>query len=384
VWAATQGPGLAQRLVADRLGLELADVAIHTTLIGGGFGRRIPQDYVLEAVDVSARVRRPVKVVWSREDDLGNDFYRPIAVSRLRGGLDARGAIVGWRHRLASPSILVGGVGDFIAGAAASAPRALRRLAGGIAARSLARGLIADASTAEGAAELPYAIGAIRVEVIQPELGVPVGFWRAVGHSHTALVTEAFLDELLAAGGQDPYLGRRALLAARPALRAVLDLAAAKAGWGAPLPAGVGRGIAVHESFGTRCAQVVEAVVRGGRVRVRRVVAAIDCGQVINPQLVVAQVEGAIIFGLSAALKQAITLQDGVVEQRNFGDYRALRMAECPVIEVHLMPSDAPPTGVGEPGLPPVAPALLGAIFAASGIRIRRLPIEPALREAAR
>jgi CO/xanthine dehydrogenase Mo-binding subunit len=246
----------------------------------------------------------------------------------------------------------------------------------------VARGLVPDQLSAEGAVELPYAIPAIRVEVTHAELGVPVGFWRSVGHSHTAFAVETFVEELLHAAGRDPFEGRRALLAGAPRLRHVLEIAAAAAGWGTPLPAGVGRGIACHSSFGSHCAEVIEAEVVGGAIRVRRVVAALDCGQIVNPQIVAAQLEGAIVFGLSAALREEITFVAGRVEQRGFADYGLLRMHECPAIEVHLVPQDDEPQGVGEPGVPPVAPALAGAIFAATGRRLRALPLARAMAEA--
>jgi isoquinoline 1-oxidoreductase beta subunit len=234
-------------------------------------------------------------------------------------------------------------------------------------------------TSVEGAADLPYAIPNLRVEYTPVETGIPVGFWRSVGHSHTAFVTECFFDELAHAAKQDPFELRRSLLAKHPRHKAVLELAAAKAGWGRALPAGVGRGIAVHESFHSYCAMVVEAAVEGKRVSVKRVVAAIDCGRVVNPQLVAAQLESGVIFGLSAALKQQVTFKKGRVQETNFNTYRSLRMFEAPVIETHVVPSIEPPSGVGEPGVPPVAPALCNAIFAATGKRIRSLPVEVAL-----
>ncbi len=384
IWAPTQAPGLAQRLAADRLGLPRSAVTVHTTLIGGGFGRRIQADYVLEAVELARALRRPVQVIWSREDDFANDFYRPMVVSRLVGGVAPGGEITGWHHRLVAPSIIEQRIGDFVISFLPDAlPRAIRRVAHA-APRAVARGLVPDKLSAEGAGELPYAIPAIRVEARHAELGVPVGFWRSVGHSHTAFAVEGFLDELLHAAGRDPYAGRRALLADAPRLRHVLDVAARAAGWGQPTPAGVGRGIAVHSSFGSHCAQVVEAEVVGADIRVRRVVAALDCGLIINPQIVTAQIEGAIVFGLSAALHEEITFTAGRVEQRSLNDYGTLRMHQCPAIEVHLVPGDGDPQGVGEPGVPPVAPALAGAIFAATGHRLRRLPLARALAEVAR
>ncbi|MDB4953786.1 MAG: aldehyde oxidase and xanthine dehydrogenase molybdopterin binding protein [Myxococcales bacterium] len=382
VWAPTQAPGIARWRVADAIGFDLDDVAIHTTLIGGGFGRRGLVDYAVEAAVVAQRAGRPVKVVFSREDDMENDWYRPMAVSRMRGAVDGK-TITAWHHRLVSQSIFAAEVGDF-AGALVpnAAPRALRRVMSTAVPRLAARGLLPDKTAFEGAAELPYAIPNLRVEYTPVETGIPVGFWRSVGHSHNGFVTESFLDELIHAAGLDAYHARHALLANHPRHRAVLDLAAEQAGWGASLPTGVGRGIAVHESFHSFCAIVIEASASGARAKVHRAVVAFDCGRVVNPQLVAAQAESAVIFGLSAALKQQVTFDRGRVRESNFNTYKSLRMFECPVIETHIVPSTASPTGIGEPGVPPVAPALCGAIFAATGIRIRKLPVELALAEA--
>jgi CO/xanthine dehydrogenase Mo-binding subunit len=388
VWAPTQTAGIARFRVAEAIGFDLDDVAIHTTLIGGGFGRRGLVDYAVEAARVAQRAKRPVKVVWSREDDLEHDWYRPMAVSSLRGSA-ARGAITSWHHRLVCQSILADEGGDFAGALVPDAtPRALRRVVSDSVPRAFARGIVIDSTAVEGAADLPYAIPNLRVEHTPVETPIKVGFWRSVGHSHNGFVTECFFDELAHAAGLDPVAARRGLLARAPRrdraetrqrLRGVLELAAAKAGWGTPLPPGVGRGIAVHASFKSYCAHVIEASVEGKRVRVHRVVSAVDCGRVVNPALVAQQIESAVIFGLSAAIYQRITHRAGQVQETNFGSYRALRMFECPPIETHIVPSTEDPTGIGEPGVPPVAPALCNAIFAATGKRIRTLPIVEAL-----
>lgn len=379
IWAPTQTPGVAQWRVAEAIGFDLDRVAIHQTLIGGGFGRRLLVDFCIEAARLAQRTGKPIQVIWSREDDQANDWYRPMALSRMRGAV-AGGTITGWHHRLVCQSIIAHEGADFIGALVPNAtPRALRRLVAASPGRALARGTIADTTSIEGAVDLPYAIPNLRLEYTPAETGIPVGFWRSVGHSHTAFVTESFFDELAAAAGRDPYELRRQLLANHPRHLGVLELAATRAGWGTPLPAGVGRGIAVHESFHSYCAMVIEAEVSGTRVIVRRVVAAVDCGRVVNPQLVVAQLESGVIFGLSAALKQQVSFSRGRVRETNFASYRSLRMFECPTIESHVVPSEEIPTGVGEPGVPPVAPALCNAIFAATGKRIRTLPIEAAL-----
>ena len=379
VWAPNQTPGIARWRVADAIGFDLDDVAIHTTLIGGGFGRRGLVDYCVEAALLAQKIDRPVKVVWSREDDQENDFYRPMAVSRIRGAVTP-GKITAWHHRLVTQSLSSEEGGDFVGALIPnSAPRSLRRFVSTSLPRTFARNVIPDETSVEGAADLPYAIPNLRVEYTPVEPGVPVGFWRSVGHSHNAFVTECFFDELCHAANLDPYRARYDLLTKHLRHRGVLELAATKAGWLSPLPAGVGRGIAVHYSFGSYCAQVIEASVEGNRVKVHRVVVALDCGRVVNPALVAQQAESAVVFGLSAALKQRITLRKGRVQETNFNTYRLVRMFECPPIETYIVPSTEKPTGVGEPGVPPVAPALANAIFAATGKRIRRLPIEPEL-----
>lgn len=357
IWTGTQFQTVDRASAAKVAGLPPEKVQIHTTLLGGGFGRRAnpASDFVVEAVQVAKVAKAPVKVVWTREDDLRGGWYRPMWHDRFEAGLDSSGNPVAWTHTIVGQSIMQG---------------------------TLFEGMMikdgVDGTSVEGAADLIYGVPNLQVDLHSPKIGVPVQWWRSVGHSHTGFSVEAFLDEVAHAGGKDPYELRRALLANQPRMLAVLDLAAHQANWGAKLPAGVGRGIAAHFSFDSYVAQVIEASVeKGGVVRVHRVVCAVDCGQTINPDTVIAQMEGGIIFGLTAALKNEITLKDGKVVQSNFHDYQMLRIYEAPKIEVYIVPSSANPTGVGEPGVPPVAPALVNALFAATGKRIRRLPIRP-------
>jgi isoquinoline 1-oxidoreductase beta subunit len=356
MWAGSQVPTIDQQVVARIVGVPPNKVRIHTLLAGGSFGRRgTPDgDVAGEAAAIARAIGgdRAVKLVWTREDDIQGGKYRPLYVHRLRGGLDARGNIVGWEHRI---------VGQSIATGTAFEPLLVKD---GV-----------DSSSVEGAVNLPYAIPNIAVELHTTKVGVPVLFWRSVGSTHTAYSTETFLDELAHAAGRDPLDVRRALLARHPRHLATLNLAADKAGWGQPLAPGRARGIAVHESFESVVAQVAEVSRRpDGLPKVERVVCAVDCGTAINPDIVRAQMEGGIGFGLAAALWSEITLVRGRVQERNFDGYRPLRIEDMPAVEVHIVPSGAAPTGVGEPGVPPIAPAVANAFFQLTGRRVRRLP----------
>ncbi|HYC05409.1 MAG TPA: molybdopterin cofactor-binding domain-containing protein [Azospirillaceae bacterium] len=351
VWAPTQAQTRAVKAAADAASVSASDVTLHTTLLGGGFGRRGEVDFIVQAVTLAKELGRPVQVVWSREEDMRHDFYRPATLARAEGALDGDGMPLAWRQRLAGQSIM----------ARVFPPSTL---------------MGTDPTMIEGAAHLPYAVPHQAVEVAAVDLPVPVGPWRAVGHSQNAFISECFLDEMAAAGGHDPLEYRRRLLKDHPRLLAVLNLAAEKAGWGTPLPAGRGRGIAFHVSFGTAVAQVAEVTVGPeGALKVDRVVAAVDCGTVVNPSIVEAQVQGAIAYALSAALFGRISVAGGAVEQGNFPDYEMIRIRHMPAVEVHVVPSTAPPAGIGEPGLPPLAPAVANAIFAATGKRVRSLPL---------
>jgi isoquinoline 1-oxidoreductase beta subunit len=356
VWAGSQLQTFDQATAAQIAGLKPGQVTIHTLLAGGSFGRHAnpTADYVSEGVEVAKATRAlnaPIRLLWTREDDIRGGYYRPLYVHTISAGLDKRGRPLAWQHRIVGQSILAGtmfgsGVKDGI-----------------------------DATSVEGAANLPYAIPNMLVDLHTIQVGVPVLWWRSVGSTHTAFSTEVMINELAVAARQDPVAFRRALLKNHPRYRGVLDLVAQKAGWGKPLPKGRWRGVAVHESFNSYVAEVAEISIADGKPKVERVVCAVDCGVAVNPDMVRAQMESGIIFGLSAALYGEITLKDGQVVQSNFHDYPILRINETPKIEVHIVPSNAKPTGVGEPGVPPIAPAVANAVFAATGKPVRRLPI---------
>lgn len=351
LWAPTQAPDWARNEVATALGFSPEQVTVHTTLLGGGFGRRFQYAELVEAAQVSRAAGMPVKLVFTREDDMQRDWYRPMSVHRMAGGVDRQGAVTGWLHRVVVPSI-----GN--------------QLWPG----SVKNGYDPDA--VDGAVDLRYAIPNLRVEYGMITNPVPIGWWRSVYASQTCFANECFLDELAAAAGRDPLAVRQELLAHSPRHRAVLDLAAAKAGWGT-VPAGRAQGIAIHHFFSDAIvAEVAEVSIEGGKVRVHKVTCAIDCGLAVNPANVRYQVEGAVIYGLSAALYGAITVDKGRVTQSNFHDYPVVRMPEAPVVEVHIVPSAEAPKGVGEPGLPPIAPAVANAVARLTGKRVRRLPIE--------
>lgn len=336
-------------------GLPPEKVQIHTTFLGGGFGRRAnPRgDFVGEGVHVAKAAGAPVKIIWTREDDMAGGFYRPAYYHSLAAALDSNGMPLAWRQHLVGQSIIDGT---------------------GFEAAMIKNGI--DGTSVEGAADMEYAVPNIHVAYHPVKNHIPVLWWRSVGHSHTAFVKECFLDELAVAGKQDPYQLRRKLLAKHPRLLGVLDMAAEKGDWGEPLPLGHGRGIAVHASFGSFNAQVTEASVDpDGRVRVHRVISAIDCGTYVNPGIIEAQVEGGAIFGLTAALFDELTFERGRLQQLNFNSYPMLRMNDAPAVEVHIVKNNERPGGIGEPGVPCAAPALCNAIFAATGKRIRKLPI---------
>jgi isoquinoline 1-oxidoreductase beta subunit len=375
LWLGTQVPTFTQNAAAKLTGLPRDKVRVHNHLLGGGFGRRLEVDFVVRAVEIAKHVAGPVKVVWTREEDIQHDMYRPYYYDRIAAGLDASGRPVAWTHRVTGSSIMARVTSELF-------PKNLRVIRA-VGLRQVIAGVKGlDTDAVEGAAEPPYALPNIRVDYVRREPpGIPTAFWRGVGPTHSIFVVESFIDELAAAAQRDPFEYRRALLDGAPRATAVLELAASKAGWGGPLPPGRGRGIALLHAFGSYIAQVAEvSVSHSGDVRVHRVVCAVDCGMVVNPDTVTAQMESGIVFGISAALWGEITITDGRVEQHNFNDYRILRINETPVIEVYLVPSTAVPGGVGEPGTSAVMPAVTNAICAATGKRIRRLPVKDQLR----
>lgn len=355
IWTGTQFQTGDQAAAAKIAGLKPEQVRVHTVYLGGGFGRRATtsSDFVVEAVHLAKATGRPVKVVWTREDDLRGGYYRPMWVSRMQAGLSAEGRPVAWKHTLVGQSIVAGTPFEAM-------------IQNGI-----------DGTSVEGAANSPYlaAIADHQVHLHSPEIPIPVLWWRSVGHSHTAFVVESFIDELAHAAKKDPVAFRRELLPEGGRHRRVLDTVAEAFGWGKSLPAGHAAGIAVHESFESFVAQAAEVSVENGRIRVHRVVCAIDCGPVINPDGVEAQMQSGIVYGLSAALYGEITLKDGRVEQSNFHDYPVLRLDETPKIEVRIVRSTDKMGGAGEPGTPPIAPAVANALFALTGKRLRRLPL---------
>ncbi len=350
IWAPTQSQTISQLVVSRILGMKPEQVKINTTFLGGGFGRKAEVDFVVQAALIAKEVGRPVKLIWSREEDIQHDFYRPAAMARLRAGLDSNGKIAAWHVKLVSPSLM-----------ARVNPAYVKD---GV-----------DPTSVEGLIGSPYAMAARRVEYVLKDIGVPVGFWRSVGNSISGFLMEAFIDEVAHAAGQDPVAFRRALLAEKPRHRAVLERAAALSGWGQASPTGRHRGFAMHEAFDSIVAEAIEISLDADRLRIHRIDCVVDCGIAVNPSTIVTQMESGIVYGLTAALFGEITVKRGRVEQSNFADYRMLTLAEIPRINVAIIEGSDRPGGIGEPSTPPIAPALVNAIFAATGKRLRSLPI---------
>lgn len=354
IWVPTQHQTAVLDYAVKETGLNPEQIQVHTTYLGGGFGRRSEIDVVEEAVQLSKATGKPVKVLWKREEDIKNDFYRPGTATKIEGGLDEKGRLVAWSHKVVCPSIF---------------SRAMpARMKGGI-----------DPAAVDCLEDLEYEVPNLSVEYVRIDTQVPVGFWRSVGASHNGFTVESFIDEMAHLAGKDPLEFRLGLLKSHRQASRVVETVGEKSGWGKPAKKGEGRGIAMVLSFGTYVAQTAEVSVdkKDGTIKVHKVVCAIDCGPIVNPAIITAQAKGAIIMGLSAALKEKVNFAKGGVESSNFGDYQLLRMSEVPEIEVHIIKSTDAQSGVGEPCLPPIAPAVANAVFSASGIRLRRLPMNP-------
>ncbi len=354
IWVPTQNQTGVLTLAEKETGLKAGQIDVHTTYLGGGYGRRFEIDVVEEALKLSKAVKKPVKLIWKREEDMQNDFYRPANFSKIQGGIDDKGQLVAWSHKIVCPSIFSRVFPD--------------RVKGGI-----------DPAAVEGLQNMEYEVPNVSIRYVRIDTPVPVGFWRSVGSSHNGFTVESFVDEMAHAAGKDPLAFRMGLLRNHPRPRHLLEVVAEKAGWSRPLSGAEGRGIAQVFSFGTYVAQIAEVSVnrKDGTIRVHRVVCAVDCGDIVNPAIVTAQMEGAIIMGLSAALKEGIAFADGGVQSSNFDKYSLLRISEAPKIEVHIVKSGEKLGGIGEPGLPPIAPAVANAVFDAAKVRLRRLPMTP-------
>ena len=354
LWVPTQSPQRIQSSTAEQLNIDIEKVKVHVTLMGGGFGRRLFSDFIPDAVEISKKIRKPVKLLWTREVDMKHDYYRPASIHKLKGTLSKSNELISWQHRITSPSI--------------SGQRSPERFKDGR----------LDRSAVNGANNLPYKIPNILVDYVMSNTSVPVGWWRSVYNSQNAFANEVFIDELAHRAGTDALEFRMNMLHDSPRHKEALRLAAEKAGWGKSLPKGQGMGLAVHESFGSWSAQVAQVTVsKNHEISIDKIVASVDCGTVINPDGVKAQMEGSIVYGLTSTLKGEITIDKGAVAQTNFHEFELLQIDEMPKVEIYIVPSTEPPGGAGEPGLPPVAPAVANAIFNASGKRVRKLPIKP-------
>ncbi len=374
VWCPSQSPDVVQALVADTLKLPRENVTVHTTFLGGGFGRRAVPDYAMEAAEIAAAMPGvAVKLIWSREDDIQHDLYRPATCNLMRAGLDQSGKVTSWDQTMISPSVIRHSMSLLPKLAPTWLPNWLLSSISGVAAPLLDT---RDPSSHEGVVDHDYDFANIQANQIYDDPGVPLGIWRSVGNSQNAFVKEGFIDELAHLEGVDPLAYRKLKLGEKKRQLEVLDLVAEKSNWG-KAPEGVFQGVAVHESFGSVVAEVAEVRLdSAGKLKLERVVCAVNCGLAVNPDLVKAQIQSSVIYGLTAAIKSAVTIKDGKVVQSNFHDFQMIRMNDAPKIEVHILPSVEKPTGVGEPGLPPIAPAVANAVFAATGVRQRKLPFK--------
>lgn len=354
IWAPTQNQSGVLAMAAQITGLKPEQIQVHTTFLGGGFGRRFERDFVEEALMLSISTGKPVKLVWKREEDIQNDFYRPMNATRIQASLDADGNVTAWSHKIVCPSIF-----------ARVFPQMMKN---GI-----------DSAAVEGVENMEYEVPNLAVEYVRFDSAVPVGFWRSVGSSHNAFTVESFVDELAFAAKKDPLEFRLGLLKNHPRARKVLEVAAEKAGWGKPLTQGRARGIAYHMSFGSYVAEVAEVSVdkNSGTIKVHKATCAVDCGPTVNPAIITAQMMGGLTMGLSAALKEKIEIANGGIKSENFSDYELLRMNEAPDVDVHIVKSNEMVGGIGEPGVPPIAPAVANAVFQATGARVRQLPMKP-------
>ena len=374
VWAPTQAPDLGRIAAARHTDLSPGKITIHTTFLGGGFGRRLTQDYIEEAAAVAYQLKVPVKLIWSREEDTRHGFLRPAMLHRMKGSLND-GELTGWHHQIVGPQVLDWYVRNAAPAQYPWAPKFLYDTLGRVGLMAEGIATPKDISAIEGAIEYPYQVQNVSVRHTHTDPGVPITWWRSVGYSHNGFAVETFMDELAHESGEDPLQFRLKMLDAEPRHREVLERAARLADWGQPAPEGRARGLALFKSFGTYVAQVVEAGIENGEIRVYKVICSVDCGQVVNPRIVEDQIEGGILFGLTAALYGEINFDNGEIRQSNFHDYRLMQMHQAPEVVVDIVDSEADPTGVGEPGVPPVIPALGNALFALTGKRQRRLPL---------
>jgi isoquinoline 1-oxidoreductase beta subunit len=377
IWAPTQNQDAVQEAASRITGFSHKWIHVYTTFLGGGFGRRISADYAAEAVEMSKALKAPVKLMWTREEDMRHDYYRPASYNIIQAALNHKGLPVAWKHLIVGTDHLAQRCRER---APLKLPNSTPRLVKNITAYisgKLVSPIIAGMAAIAGADPHHYCINNVRLSFINDDPGIPVGSWRSVSHSANVFIVESFIDEIAARTGRDPYDLRYELLSQSPRRRNVLELAASKSGWGKPAPKGIHRGISFHEFHKTILCFVAEVSVGGpGKIKVHRVVCAVDCGIAINPKIIEAQIEGAIAYGLSATLKSAVTIRNGQVEQSNFDDFPILRMNEMPVVEVHIVKSANPPTGIGEAGVPLIAPAVANAVFSATGKRVRKLPIK--------